>query len=187
MIGTLMVGGKEAMATKHDTTLPELNDRQLAAVDALIAGATDQEAAEQSGAHRVTVTNWRNHNPVFRAALNARRRELWSTSLDRLRSMLPKALDRIEEELTGGDAPQGLRAALKVLEISGMGTAGGTHYGSRGIGPEDPEGIVVAEAKAKRPSSVDQLLADLGEGPVTDEERRRVIEGLWEKGAFSDA
>ncbi len=175
------------MTTKHDTTLPALNDRQLAAIDALIAGATDEEAAEQSGAHRVTVTNWRNHNPVFRAALNARRAELWSTSLDRLRSMLPNALDRIERELTGSDTPQGLRVALKVLEIAGMGTAGGTHYGSRGVGPEDPDGIVAAEAKAKRPSGVDQLLADLGEGPVTDEERRRVIEGLREKGAFADA
>ncbi len=187
MIGTFTVGGKEVMTTKHDTTLPELNDRQLAAIDALIAGATDREAAEHSGAHRVTVTNWRNHNPVFRAALNARRAELWSTSLDRLRSMLPKALDRIEEEITGGDVPQGLRAALKVLEIAGMGTAGGSHYGSRGVGPEDPDGIVADEAKAKRPSGVDQLLADLGEGPVTDEERRRVIEGLREKGAFADA
>jgi hypothetical protein len=51
----------------------------------------------------VTVTNWRNHNPVFWATLNARRAELWSTSLDRLRSMLPKVLDRIEGEITGGE------------------------------------------------------------------------------------
>src|SRR5919202_1157081 len=130
------------MTTERYDTLPELNDRQLAAIDTLTAGATDREAAEHSGAHRVTVTNWRNHNPVFRAALNARRAELWSTSLDRLRSMLPKALERIEEELTGGE--QGLRAALKVLEITGMGTAGGSHYGSRGVGPESPESIVAA-------------------------------------------
>ena len=80
-----------------------------------------------------------------------------------------------------------MRAALKVLKIAGMGTAGGTHYGSRGVGPEDPEAIVGAEAKAKRPSGVDELLAHLGEGPVTDEERRRVIEGLWEKGDFAEA
>ena len=76
------------MTTKNDNSLhklPELSDRQRAAVEALIAGATDREAAEQSGAHRVTVTNWRNHNPVFQAALNTRRAELWSASLDRLR------------------------------------------------------------------------------------------------------
>jgi hypothetical protein len=99
--------------------------------------------------------------------------------------MLPQALDRVEEEITSGE--QGLRAALKLLEIAGMGTAGGTHYGSRGVGDKDPEAIIAAEAKAKRPSSVDQLLADLGEGPVTDEERRGLIEGLREKGAFADA
>jgi hypothetical protein len=176
------------MTTKSDTTLhelPELNDKQLAAVDALTVGATDQEAADQSGVHRVTVTNWRNRNPVFQAALNARRAELWSTSLDRLRSMLPKALDRVEEEIMGGDAPQGLRAALKVLEIAGMGTAGGSHYGSRGVSPEDPEAMIAAKAKAKRPSPLDELLADLSDGgPVTDEERRRVIAELKEKGAF---
>ena len=176
------------MTTNNDTTLhklPELSDRQLAAVDALTTGATDQEAADRSGTHRVTVTNWRNHNPVFRAALNARRAELWSTSLDRLRSMLPKALDRIDEEITGGE--QGLRAALKLLEIAGMGTAGGDHYGSRGVGSEDPGAMIDTKAKAKRPSSLDSLLADLGDGgPVTDEERRQVIEELREKGAFTD-
>jgi hypothetical protein len=176
------------VTTKSDTTLqelPELNDRQRAAVDALIAGATDQEAADQSGAHRVTVTNWRNRNPVFRAALNARRAELWSTSLDRVRSILPKALNRIEEEITGGE--QGLRAALKLVEIAGMGTAGGEHYGSRGVGPEDPEAMIDAKAKAKRPLNLDSLLADLDGGPVTDEERRRVIAELKQKGAFADA
>jgi hypothetical protein len=41
--------------------------------------------------------------------------------------------------------------------------------------------------KAKRPSSLDSLLAELGDGgPVTDEERRQVIEELREKGAFTD-
>ncbi len=68
-----------------------------------------------------------------------------------------------------------------------MRTAGGDHYGSRGVGSEDPEAMIATKAKAKRPSSLDSLLADLGDGgPVTNEERRQVIEELRGKGAFTD-
>jgi hypothetical protein len=87
--------------------------------NALIAGGTDEEVASQVGCHRTTVSRWKLHHPRFRAVLNERRQEAWGASLDRLRALLPSALDRLEEEITkDGGAWQ---AAVKLLEIAGAG------------------------------------------------------------------
>jgi hypothetical protein len=54
----------------------ELTSAQWIAVDQLAAGATDADAAKAARVTRRTVNGWRNHDPVFAAALNARRVEL---------------------------------------------------------------------------------------------------------------
>jgi hypothetical protein len=64
-----------------------LSVTQLTAIDALITGKTDAEAAEAAGVTRPTVTDWRNHHPVFMATLNERRSAPWSEAHDRLRAM----------------------------------------------------------------------------------------------------
>ena len=54
---------------------PEVNDRQSIAIDALVSGATQQEAAEKAGVQRTTVTAWCNHNFPFIAERNQRRED----------------------------------------------------------------------------------------------------------------
>jgi hypothetical protein len=44
--------------------------QQENAIDLLVTGATDREAAESVKVHRVTVTKWRNYDPAFAAELN---------------------------------------------------------------------------------------------------------------------
>ena len=54
--------------TESDQIRPrEVSDRQSIAIDALVSGATQQEAAEKAGVQRTTVTEWCNHNFVFMA------------------------------------------------------------------------------------------------------------------------
>lgn len=55
----------------------------------------------------------------FQAALNSRRSEVWGTAVDRLRSLLPKAVERLETEL---DGPQGWRVALRLVDLVGLAT-----------------------------------------------------------------
>lgn len=50
----------------------------MAAVNALIAGGTHEDAALASGVHRVTVTRWVNHHPAFVAEMNRVRADLAS-------------------------------------------------------------------------------------------------------------
>jgi hypothetical protein len=76
---------------------------QQNAIDLLIAGKTDTETASAVGVHRVTVTKWRNYDPWFQAELNRRRQEVWGAASERLRAMLPKALDAFDAEFTNGD------------------------------------------------------------------------------------
>lgn len=157
----------------------ELSGRQLNAVEALVSGATDSEAAALANVSRQTVNAWKLHNPWFQAEVNRRRAELWGTSRDRLRSMLPAALDRIERELTdeGGD----WRAALKLLDLVGLDGDYGT------VGLTDASAIVDRLARGRRPSSLNNLLDDLsGGGPVTEEERQQVLRELREVGGLTN-
>src|SRR5688500_13203893 len=66
------------MQTKPDRlgrVAGELSVAQLNAVDLLVTGTGDREVAEAVGVTRQTVCGWRNHDPAFVAALNARRLE----------------------------------------------------------------------------------------------------------------
>src|SRR3954471_21019948 len=91
---------------KRGPTMPQLN-----AIDLLAAGKTDKETAELLNLSRTCITKWRLYDPVFQAALNQRRAEVWTVGINRLRSLIPKALDVLAEELENRDSPHRLKAA----------------------------------------------------------------------------
>jgi hypothetical protein len=103
------------MPTKTD----ELSGQQLKAVDMLATGVTITGAAEAVGVSRQTVSEWANKDSNFRAALNKRRAELWTEQTDRVRALLPQAVDRIERALALDDGDS-LRAALALLKLAGV-------------------------------------------------------------------
>jgi transposase-like protein len=116
-------------ATESDDRSWTLTTQQEAAADLLAAGATITETAEKLGVARQTVSEWRNHNPGFQAAINSRRQDLWQAQSDRLRALLPKALNLLEGAIDDG----GVNAAVAVLKAAGL----------HGLQP--PEGPTTAE------------------------------------------
>ena len=96
-----------------------LTAAQQLAADALATGCRDAEAAERAGVCRETVTRWRSRLPAFRAALEDRRRELWTATVDRLRNLLPKALNAIERALESEDESIRTDAAFRLLKTNG--------------------------------------------------------------------
>ena len=64
----------------------------------------------------MTVTKWRLYDPWFRAELNRRRQDIWGAAGERLRAMLPRAMDAIEKELEQGDG----KTAVQVLKLAGL-------------------------------------------------------------------
>jgi len=163
------------MQTKPDKTRQILTVTQLNAVDLIVTGRTDAEVGEAIGVTRQTVNGWRHHHPAFIAALNARRRELWGSASDRLRALLPKALDALETAVTAD--PPDWRAASKVIELTGLHRPfqGVSVLAPQFIGPITLEAVLDAEVLQRR---VDPLQALLGDGPVTEGERQKVLEEL---------
>jgi hypothetical protein len=139
--------------TRQHSRTPTLP--QLSAIDLLAAGKTDQEAADLLQLHRTTVTKWRLYDPVFQAALNRRRAEVWGAAADRLRSLIPRALDALAAALEDPAHPGRLKAAAELLRLAApTGTA-------LAVGPTDPEEIVRGITRARRnaaPGVLDGLL-----------------------------
>jgi hypothetical protein len=133
---------------------------QLNAIDLLVTGKIDRDVAEAVGVSRQTVCGWRLHDPYFRAELNKRRKEVWGASVDKLRSLLPKALEVLERELD--DGPNSYRAALKVLELAGLATAKGD-ASMTGTGPDDPDEIIDAEIRRRQANELPDLVAGVNE------------------------
>jgi hypothetical protein len=90
---------------------------QQSAVDLLASGKTDTETAKLLKLARPTVSKWRLYDPVFAAALNERRAEVWGAGLDRLRSLIPQALDALAEALGSRLPPAKFKAARAILGL----------------------------------------------------------------------
>jgi hypothetical protein len=157
--------------TEPDKIRRELTGAQGMAVALLVMGASISQAAKASGVSRQTCSGWVNHHPYFRAELNRRREEVWAASKDRLRFLLPVALTALEHELRGGEASY--KAALALLKLAGMGNA---DYGE--VGPTDANQIIDEEVRAHRPDPLTALADNLNGGPVTDRERRAVLDKI---------
>ncbi len=101
--------------------LPHIDAKQDIALAAILAGATDGEAAAKAGVRRETVHRWRHNDPQFIAEMTRRRREMWSSQVEQLRGLFAKAVDALSDAL----APQSplmirLKAAGVVLRAVGM-------------------------------------------------------------------
>jgi len=88
---------------KSDKTR-QLSPQQDQAIGLLLLGKTDEAIAAEIGMSRQTVCEWRNHNDLFIATLNERRREVWDGISDRMRSMMLLALDTVFNEIKEGNS-----------------------------------------------------------------------------------
>jgi len=159
------------MATKRDRTrqghpADGLSVAQIAAVDALMAGATDAAAADAAGVTRQTVSAWKNHHPAVVAALNAGRRDLWDHAADRLRGLVPMAIDVLE--VTLGAAVPDPKTAMDVLRLAGLAERAAPLTPT---GPTTAAAVVDAEVFRRR-READPLEELLTGGPITATERR---------------
>jgi len=98
-----------------------LSVQQQNAIDLLASGAGVVKVAEALSINRHTITRWKMKNPIFIAALNSKRKELWSEAHERLRAMVSKAMDVMEQALEDGDG----KVAVEVIKAVGI-------YGSVG-------------------------------------------------------
>jgi hypothetical protein len=151
-------------------TLPQLN-----AIDLLAAGKTNKETAELLGLSRTCVTKWRLYDPVFQAALNQRRSEVWAAGIDRFCSLIPKALDALAEELENKQSPNRLKAAGEILRLARL------PAGALAAAPTDAEVIVRQIVVRRREQAHGGILDDLRDEGKGLPPFERHMEETWQE------
>lgn len=112
---------KSTQKNGNGSDLLRLTIEQQKAIETLLTGASDREAAEAVGVNRETVTKWRLYHPAFQAELNYRRQELYEGNADKLRSLVPEAVIVLEGALKDTENPAGrTKAALEILKMVGF-------------------------------------------------------------------
>jgi Homeodomain-like domain len=172
--------------TKPDKTR-QLSIEQENALEHLLQGKSDRAVAEAVGVSRQTVSEWKNHDPLFIAELNRQRSELWWEAHQRLKSLANRALDVVELQLDSGDPKAALAAAKYILQ--GTRLLGDTDLPRSG--PTTPEGVIMAklrnEARMELEADgkhIDPLKVDLFgiEDEVEDLAKSRLKKALAEAG-----
>lgn len=96
-----------------------LSEKQSVAIEMIAMGKSYQFVADALAIDRKTLYLWR-QDEDFKDALSERRREMWSSATDRLRGMLEKSLDVIEQQLDDRFDRSRFRAASTVLRVAGL-------------------------------------------------------------------
>ena len=97
----------------------ELSPDQATAVDILATGGSLDDVQKATTVEAATVRAWL-RDADFVAALNVRTNEVRDAHLDRLRAMVPKALDTLEGLLESQDEAVRLRVASYVLKAAAL-------------------------------------------------------------------
>ena len=96
-----------------------LNEKQSTAIQLLAIGKSLSAVARIIEVDPKTLYNWR-QDARFREALWDRRRELWSTAIERVRGMVNPSLDVIEQHLSDRYERIRFRAAQTVLNLASL-------------------------------------------------------------------
>lgn len=120
--------------------MPRVNrtEARAVALEAVANGKTPGEAATAAGVEPATVREWLTRDAEFRAELNVRRQDAYRAGADRLRALVPAALEVLEGEIASGN----VKAALAVLKAAGLGSLDAPG------GATDPEAIERADREA---------------------------------------
>jgi hypothetical protein len=131
-------------ATKPDKTR-QFSIEQAIAIEHLLQGQSDRAVAETVGVSRQTVSEWKNHDPLFIAELNRQRLDLWREAHQRLKSLANRALDVVELQLDSGDPKAALAAAKYILQ--GTRLLGDTDLPRSG--PTTPEAVILDRLRSE--------------------------------------
>ena len=114
-----------APASHEEAPAPDekLSDRQLLAIDLILAGRPDTHVAQAIGVSRRTIIRWRLSDADVIAELRRRRRQPWQGTADRLRAVLRSALDVLAEQLTDRVDRHRFRAATTILRLANVKSA----------------------------------------------------------------
>jgi hypothetical protein len=111
---------KMTKQTRNLLTDRELTAEQAKVVDALAEGQDLAQAAAAAGVPAQSIRAWSRRDPVFIAELNMARRAGWDGGADKLRALIPKAIDALGGLLEAEDPKVKHAAAVSILRAVGL-------------------------------------------------------------------
>jgi len=97
----------------------KLNVSQHRALEVLLVGGTDEQAAQAAGVNRRTISKWRNHHPGFADALTIARDEMLARTSARLHAATTIAVKALEEVARDVRNPSArVSASRAIIEFS---------------------------------------------------------------------
>jgi len=136
---------------EHAPSPPTITPRQQQALQVLLTGATDTEAAEIANVTRETVNRWRHRDANFIAALNEARQDLAQDFHDGLRALLPNAITALRDGLAADNINTRVRVAATLFRA--------LRDIDEPTGPTNPEAIRVAWQTAESELDLDRRFA----------------------------
>ena len=108
------------MTTVTGTAKPSrpISPTQQKALEVLLVGGTDQQAAEASGVARSTVNGWRNSNAPFIDAMVSARKDMLRRTTARIHAATSLAVKALEEVAKDAKHSGRVPAARALLEFS---------------------------------------------------------------------
>ncbi len=98
-----MMKNSQANPDYPQATSAILSLKQHYAMELLLVGKSDVEIAALIGVDSEIIGQWQNLDSEFIVAINALRAAAWSGSVARLKCLMSRALDVVEEAVTRGD------------------------------------------------------------------------------------
>lgn len=98
---------------------PSLNEKQRDTIQLLLSGCSIRATATKLKLNERTIYRWKNE-PAFRQELNRQRRQIWSESVDRLRHLVTRSLDVMEQHLHDHYDRNRFKAASVVLRTANL-------------------------------------------------------------------
>jgi ATP-dependent helicase/DNAse subunit B len=96
----------------------KLSHKQELVITGLLAGAKVTEACKAANVDRTTFYVWTRDDDFFLEELNRRRSEVIEESMERLRGMMHKAVDKLETLLNSESEEIARKAANSIIEYS---------------------------------------------------------------------
>ena len=154
--------------TEPDQTRHRLSAAQETALNALLSGAPQHEAAALSGVARTTVTNWANHHIPFIREMNRRRNELNRQVDVHATSVALRALDAVDRAIGDGDP----HLALRYLQTLGL----PRFVNSTTSRPESPVAVSAALGHALNSDMLDDAMVPEIAALLVDELSSEIID-----------
>src|SRR5688500_12067567 len=139
--------------TQNDTLrhrlsrLTSLSFEQEQAINLLVAGATDTSIATRLKIGRSTLYRWQRSHIGFATELNRRRLALRASGMDAARSLIPRALETVRDQVVNGNGQLAL-ALLDKAGVFGTRATGPLLYSD--IGPTDADSALDEEVRRRR-------------------------------------